>query len=152
MRSAPAAVSRSATSLAAIGSRPSALRSWREYPYSGQTAVMRLADARLAASSITSCSMIEPFTGSQWLWMMKTSAPRSDSLKRQCDSPFGNVRRFGSPSSTPRCRAMSSASAGWQPPEYTSSFFLVTSSSIRRPLSRRRGPATRPQAQCRTAP
>jgi hypothetical protein len=44
---------------------------------------MRLADARLAASSMSSCSMIRSLIGSQWLWMMKTSAPRMLSLKRQ---------------------------------------------------------------------
>jgi len=37
---------------------------------------MRFADARLAASIMISCSMSESFTGPQWVWMMKTSAPR----------------------------------------------------------------------------
>ena len=38
--------------------------------------MIRLADARLAASIMISCSMIESFTGPQWVWTMKTSQPR----------------------------------------------------------------------------
>ncbi len=44
---------------------------------------MRLADARLAASIMISCSMIRSLIGSQWLWRMKTSAPRMLSPYRQ---------------------------------------------------------------------
>ena len=42
------------------------------------TAVIRLADARLAASIMISCSISESLTGPQWVWMMKTSEPRSE--------------------------------------------------------------------------
>ena len=40
---------------------------------------MRLADARLAASIMIPCSMIESFTGRAWLWMMKTNTSRISS-------------------------------------------------------------------------
>ena len=38
--------------------------------------MIRLAEARLAASIMMSCSMMASFTGPQWVWMMKTSHPR----------------------------------------------------------------------------
>ena len=49
---------------------------------------MRLAEARLAASIMISCSMIESFTGRQWVCRMKTSDPRTFSPKRQWISPL----------------------------------------------------------------
>jgi hypothetical protein len=67
---------------------------------------MRFADARFAASIMLSCSMIASFTErpslAQCVWMMKTSAPRTDSPNRQWISPFGKSRMFVSPSGTPR--------------------------------------------------
>ena len=53
---------------------------------------MRFADARFAASIMISCSMMLAFTGSECVWMMKTSVPRTDSSKRQWISPFENRR------------------------------------------------------------
>ena len=38
--------------------------------------MIRLADARLAASIMIRCSMSESLTGPQWVWTMKTSLPR----------------------------------------------------------------------------
>src|ERR687897_772308 len=96
------------------------------------TAVMRLADARLAASTICSCSkmasLIDIVPLAPWLWMMKTSIPRIDSLKRQCISPLANSEQLASPSSTSRHAAISSASGRFARPETMCSFFLVTSS------------------------
>ncbi|CAN5290450.1 hypothetical protein BH18ACT4_BH18ACT4_07970 [soil metagenome] len=40
---------------------------------------MRLAEARLAAAIMINISMIELFTGPEWVWMMNTSLPRIDS-------------------------------------------------------------------------
>ena len=77
---------------------------------------MRLADARLAASIMISCSTIESFTGGAWVWRMNTSVPRTDSSKRQWISPLGKSRRFGSPRGTPRSAATSAASAGLERP------------------------------------
>ena len=37
---------------------------------------MRFADARLAASIMSSCSMMRSLIGSQWLCTTNTSAPR----------------------------------------------------------------------------
>jgi hypothetical protein len=48
-RSTPAASSTSARSFAVIGSRGADFLSWREYGYQGTTAVMRFAEASLAA-------------------------------------------------------------------------------------------------------
>ncbi len=60
---------------------------------------MRLADARLAASIISHCSMSESFTDRpgvrQWDWMMNTSAPRTDSSKRGRISPLAKSTRLG---------------------------------------------------------
>ncbi len=43
---------------------------------------MRLAEARLSASTMMRCSMIHSFTGAVWLWITKASLPRTDSSKR----------------------------------------------------------------------
>ena len=60
---------------------------------------MRLAEARLAASTMISCSMMASLTDmssvAAWLWMMNTSVPRTDSPKRQWSSPLANSARFG---------------------------------------------------------
>jgi len=39
---------------------------------------MRFADARLAASIMMSCSMMESFTGPECVCTMKTSLPRNE--------------------------------------------------------------------------
>src|SRR4051794_39696548 len=80
-----------------------------------------------------SCSISASFTEPQWLWMMNTSAPRLSSPNWQWISPLAKSRRFASPSGTPRCCAISWASAGWERPEYSRKIFLVTS-SMRAPL------------------
>ena len=43
---------------------------------------MRLADARLSASIMMSCSMIASLIGALWLCMTNASHPRTDSSKR----------------------------------------------------------------------
>ena len=68
-----------ATSRAEIGSRGADFLSWREYPNQGVTAMIRCADAPLAASIISSSSIRLRFTGACVDWTMKTSAPRIDS-------------------------------------------------------------------------
>src|SRR5438309_9966015 len=89
---------------------------------------MRLADARLAASIMIPCSMIELFTGRAWLWMMKTSEPRTDSANREWTSPSANSERLGSPSFTLRQSAISSARGRLERPLKSWRRFLVTSS------------------------
>ena len=78
-RSAPASCSMSATRRAEIGSRGFALRSWREYGNHGITAVIRFADASLAAWIISSSSIRFWSTGGHPVWTRNTSAPRIDS-------------------------------------------------------------------------
>ena len=109
-----------------------------------------LADARFAASIMMSCSISESFTGPQCVWRMKTSAPRSDTSKRQWISPLANSRRFGADSGTSRCRAMSRASSGCDRPETNSRrCFEITST---RPQATSdapgRPPATGPSVEC----
>jgi hypothetical protein len=43
---------------------------------------MRLAEARLSASTMSSCSMIHWLIGAQWLWMTNASQPRTLSPNR----------------------------------------------------------------------
>ena len=62
-----------------IGSRGEDFLSWREYGYQGMTAVIRVADASLAASIMISSSIRWSFTGGEHDCTMKTSAPRIDS-------------------------------------------------------------------------
>src|SRR4051794_15781791 len=89
---------------------------------------MRLAEARLAASSMIACSMIASLTGAAWLCRMNTSAPRMDSPKVARSSEFGKSTRLGSPRVTPSPSATAWASSGWDRPAYSCSCFLVTSS------------------------
>src|SRR5438270_5619384 len=89
---------------------------------------MRLAEARLAASIMIACSMIELFTGRAWLWRMNTSEPRTDSPNRQWISPLANWERLASPSFTSRHSAISSASGRLERPLKSWRRFLVTSS------------------------
>jgi hypothetical protein len=46
------------------------------------TALIRLADARLRASIMISCSMIRSLTGALWVWITNASVPRTLSPKR----------------------------------------------------------------------
>ena len=78
-RSTPASWSMSATRRPEIGSRGLALRSCREYGNQGTTAVIRLAEASLAAWIISISSITFLSTGGQPVWTRKTSAPRIDS-------------------------------------------------------------------------
>jgi hypothetical protein len=44
---------------------------------------MRLAEARFSASSMMSCSMRASLIGEAWVWMRKTSVPRTLSFDRK---------------------------------------------------------------------
>src|SRR5487761_2392425 len=68
------------------------------------------------ASIMMSCSITASFTGDEWVWTMKTCAPRIDSSNRQWISPLANSRTFASVSSTPSFDAMSWERAGWHRP------------------------------------
>ena len=46
------------------------------------TTVMRLALARLSASTMSRCSMMHSLIGLVWLWMTNASDPRTDSSNR----------------------------------------------------------------------
>ena len=52
---------------------------------------MLLADARLAASIMMSCSITASFTGDAWVWTMKTCAPRIDSSNATVDLAVGEL-------------------------------------------------------------
>ena len=79
-RSVPAASSTSASSFAVIGSRGADFLSWREYGNHGMTAVIRFAEASLAAWTMIISSTKKSFAARPWhAWTMKTSAPRIDS-------------------------------------------------------------------------
>jgi hypothetical protein len=43
---------------------------------------MRLAEARLSASIMMSCSMMRSLTGAAWVWMTNASVPLTLSWKR----------------------------------------------------------------------
>ena len=85
-RSMPATSSSSATSRAEIGSRGADFLSWREYPYQGQTAMIRCAEALLGGVDHQQ-QLHERVVGGEPLalvsrqidWTMKRSAPRIDS-------------------------------------------------------------------------
>src|SRR3979411_1334587 len=84
---------------------------------------MRLADASFAAWIMNMSSMRCASTGMQPVWTRKTSAPRIDSSYRQYVSPFLNVSRTTSPSSSPRCCAIAFARSGCDRPAKTMSRF-----------------------------
>src|SRR3954451_19482183 len=113
----------SAIRRAEIGSRGFALRSWRAYGNHGMTAVIRLADASVAAWIISSSSIRFLSTGAQPVWTMKTSAPRIDSSNRQYVSSFPNVCSSIAPSSTPSCSPIALARSGCERPAKTISRF-----------------------------
>ena len=69
-RSAPAVWIISATSFAVIGSRGRDFLSWREYGYSGSTAVIRFAEASFAASTMIRSSIRFWSTGLHDVWTM----------------------------------------------------------------------------------
>ena len=52
------------------------------------TTVIRLAEARLSASTMSSCSITQVLMGAAWLCMTKASQPRTDSSKRTKISPL----------------------------------------------------------------
>ena len=72
-----------------IGSRGADFLSWREYPYQGVTAITRCAEPPTAASTIVissiseSLALIPVASLAQVGCTMNTSAPRTDSWKRQ---------------------------------------------------------------------
>src|SRR6478752_7180126 len=86
---------------------------------------MRLADARLAASSMMSVSMSHSLTGGPKLWMRKKSQPRIDTSNRVRISPDAKVRYSVGTSSVPREDATSAESAGCERPDATTSRFFV---------------------------
>src|SRR5215207_7827467 len=86
---------------------------------------MRFADARLAASSMSSVSISHSFTGGPKLWMRKKSQPRIETSKRVRISPDANVRYSVGTSSVPMAAATSAESAGCDRPPATTSRFLV---------------------------
>src|ERR1019366_2529258 len=90
---------------------------------------MLLAEARLAASIMMSCSTTASLTGEEWVWMMNTWAPRIDSSKRQWISPLANSRRLASVRLTPSWLAMSLANTGWQRPVVSTSRRTVSDST-----------------------
>jgi hypothetical protein len=84
-RSIPAVSRRSAINRAEIGSRGADFLSWREYPYQGDTAMIRCAEACLAAWTMIISSIRASLTVSPWLserqvdCTMNRSAPRIES-------------------------------------------------------------------------
>ena len=83
----------------------------------GATTVMRLAEARLSASTMISCSMIHLLIGSVWLCITNASQPRTDSSKRTKISPLAKSyagRRHQLDARAPRRRP--AASSGWERP------------------------------------
>ena len=68
-----------------------------------------------------SCSMMESFTGPEWVCTMNMSAPRMDASKRQWISPSANLRMLVSLKVTPRQEAISSANPEWVLPLTSSS-------------------------------
>mmetsp|Transcript_13665 Transcript_13665/g.38485 ORF Transcript_13665/g.38485 Transcript_13665/m.38485 type:complete len:288 (-) Transcript_13665:535-1398(-) len=100
--SAPASVSKLATSLAVMASLPEAFLSALAYPKYGMTAVMFLAEARLQASIMTRSSMSVSFVGGLVDWMRNTSQPLMDSWSWTYVSPSANFLMVMFPSSMPR--------------------------------------------------
>src|SRR6266700_3651034 len=78
---------------------------------------MRLAEPRLSASIITSCSMMRSFTGAACVWITNASVPRTLSPNREYTSPLAKSRRSTEPHSMPRCCATSVASSWLARPE-----------------------------------
>src|SRR5215211_3523792 len=87
------------------------------------TAVIRFADASLAACTIRNSSIKLRSTGSQPVCTRKTSAPRIDSPNRQYVSPFANEPIVTSPSSTPSRSPIFWASSRCDRPEKSISRF-----------------------------
>ncbi len=73
---------------------------------------MRLAEARLRASTMISCSMIHSLMGEVWLCSANTSQPRTESRKRTKISPLAKSKSLVGVGLMPRHAATSSASAG----------------------------------------
>jgi len=138
-RVAPAEVSRSATSRAEIGSRPRNFFSCLEYGKYGATTVMRAAEARRAASSMTRSSITRSFTLRPKDWKMKTSRPRTCSRSWTRISPLVQVETTASPTAVPICCATRSDSCRHPLPEKMSRFarpssIVVPPQSVVQPL------------------
>ena len=73
---------------------------------------MRLAEARLSASTMISCSMIHSLMGEVWLCSTNTSQPRTESRKRTKISPLAKSKSVVGVGSMLRHAAISSASSG----------------------------------------
>jgi hypothetical protein len=92
-----------ATSFAVIGALLRSFLSCREYGKHGRTAVIRLAEAILHAFIAMSSSMSISLTGVDAVWIMKTSALRTDASIVTQFSPLENrvLRRAPSPTGYP---------------------------------------------------
>src|SRR5215472_4338780 len=86
---------------------------------------MRAAEARRAASTITSSSIRLPFAGGQVDCTMKTSRPRTFSISSMLTSPSLKRPTEARPSGICRLRAMSCDSAGLALPANSASVSLV---------------------------
>ena len=79
--------------------------------------MIRLAEARLSASTISRCSISHLLIGSKWLCITKASEPRTDSWKRTYISPLAKSWALVGVTSMSRCFAISCASSGNARPE-----------------------------------
>ena len=89
------------------------------------TTVIRLADARLSASTMMSCSMIHWLIGAVWLCSTKASLPRTDSRNRTMISPLAKSYSFAGAGSIPMQSATSAASSGKARPPNNIIFFWL---------------------------
>src|SRR3954465_9313921 len=86
---------------------------------------MRLAEARLSASTMISCSMSQVLIGAVWLCTTKASQPRTASSNRTKSSPLGNWWEAVGVGVTPRWPPISVASSGYARPEKSIRLLLV---------------------------
>jgi hypothetical protein len=131
-RVAPAAVSRSATSLAEIGVRGLTLRSCRAYPKYGINATMEPADARLRASIMMSSSIRLRFGGLQVDCMMKQLTPRTFSPISTKISPSENRSTRERPTTMPSCSHSSVVNGTLELPPNMVSVLFTGSSGVER--------------------
>src|SRR3989338_6940344 len=113
-RVAPAPSSIRANTLAEMGSRGFDLRSCREYPKYGTTAVISRADA-LCAASIASRSRTQFSAGGFVGWTRKTFLPRRFSRNCTCCSPSLNDLHLIFPNGTPSLSAIFFARPSFAP-------------------------------------
>ena len=84
---------------------------------------MRLAEARLSASIMMSCSMIASLIGAAWLWMHERVAAAHGLVEAYVDLAVGEVVGGGrARGSISRRSATSCASVGCERPENSSMF------------------------------